>query len=339
MSIKPLITTIIPTYRRPHLLKKALQSVLSQTYPHFTVCVCDNSSDDETPDIVASFVKNDARVQYFRHPKNIGMIGNYLYGLSLIQTDYFSFLSDDDFLLPNFYEIALKQFESCPEAGFSAGSTLIKSPNGRLVKVPLSLWKREGIFMPPEGMLEMIGKYPIPTTVLFHKKILSHTSIDSENPLLWDCDYLLQIASKYPIVITKKPCGVFLHHPTSFSNHQDLEKLKESFHRLASQLEKRVPSQVYEKGKIFLQSHLIESKAGVYMSLLLAKKFPEAQTVLKELKNEPLLGKKAFIFQILFPLSVRIPFFVTLLHGVKKFKNLLRNWKEKALFNLSESKN
>jgi len=51
--MEPLITTIIPTYRRPKLLRRAIKSVLGQTFPHFQVCVYDNASGDETPDVVA----------------------------------------------------------------------------------------------------------------------------------------------------------------------------------------------------------------------------------------------------------------------------------------------
>src|SRR5476649_2744950 len=71
------ITTIIPTFQRPKYLKKALQSVLSQTYSNFQVWVCDNASGDETASIVAEFSKKDPRVHYFCHEKNIGMLANY----------------------------------------------------------------------------------------------------------------------------------------------------------------------------------------------------------------------------------------------------------------------
>ncbi|RKX41747.1 MAG: glycosyltransferase family 2 protein, partial [Thermotogae bacterium] len=66
---KPLITTIIPTYRRPKLLQRAIKSVLNQTYPHFQVCVYDNASGDETAEVVAEFAKKDPRVKYYCHPK------------------------------------------------------------------------------------------------------------------------------------------------------------------------------------------------------------------------------------------------------------------------------
>lgn len=101
-EVLPLITTIIPTFRRPHLLGRALRSVLSQTYPHFRVCIYDNASGDETAAVVAEVAKGDSRVQYYCHPENIGANRNFLYGQERVETPYYSFLPDDDVLLPHF---------------------------------------------------------------------------------------------------------------------------------------------------------------------------------------------------------------------------------------------
>ena len=69
ISSAPLITTIIPTYRRPKLLQRAIRSVLNQTYPHFQVCIYDNASGDDTAAVVAEIAKGDPRVKYHCHPK------------------------------------------------------------------------------------------------------------------------------------------------------------------------------------------------------------------------------------------------------------------------------
>lgn len=58
---------IIPTYRRPQLLRRAIKSVLNQTYLYIRVCVYDNASNDETADIVANLEKEDPRVSYYCH--------------------------------------------------------------------------------------------------------------------------------------------------------------------------------------------------------------------------------------------------------------------------------
>src|SRR4030067_3693919 len=101
---EPFITAIIPTYRRPKLLRRAVLSVLNQTYPHLRVCVYDNASGDETEEVVAELMQKDSRVRYHRHPENIGLFNNFNYGLQEIETSFFSLLSDDDVLVPTFYE-------------------------------------------------------------------------------------------------------------------------------------------------------------------------------------------------------------------------------------------
>ncbi|MCR4298181.1 MAG: glycosyltransferase, partial [Gallionella sp.] len=102
---KPVITTIIPTYRRPVLLRRAILSALHQTYPHVRVCVYDNASGDETESVVdetesvvKEIARHDPRVKYHRHPRNIGSYNNFNYGIREVETEFFSLLSDDDVL-------------------------------------------------------------------------------------------------------------------------------------------------------------------------------------------------------------------------------------------------
>ena len=92
------ITTVIPTYGRPRLLARAIRSVLYQSYPHFEVHVYDNASGDETREVVSQFALRDSRVKYHVHPRNIGMMENFAFGISDVETPFFSILSDDDFL-------------------------------------------------------------------------------------------------------------------------------------------------------------------------------------------------------------------------------------------------
>ena len=125
MGASPLITTIIPTYRRPRLLERAIRSVLRQTYPNFEVHVYDNASGDKTRQIVNELSLQDSRVKYYCHEKNIGAGNNFQYALSKVDTRYFSFLSDDDYLLPDFYKATLSEFEKYPSADRRLGISSI----------------------------------------------------------------------------------------------------------------------------------------------------------------------------------------------------------------------
>src|ERR1700677_5313448 len=81
-SNAPTITTVIPTYRRPMLLKRAVRSVLAQTYPDLLVCIYDNASGDDTADVVSGLAQEDERARYCRNSENIGWLKNFAKGMS-----------------------------------------------------------------------------------------------------------------------------------------------------------------------------------------------------------------------------------------------------------------
>jgi len=56
----PKASIIIPTYNRPHLIIRAIKSVLNQTYQNFEIVVIDDSPNDKTEKVVKSF--NDKRI-------------------------------------------------------------------------------------------------------------------------------------------------------------------------------------------------------------------------------------------------------------------------------------
>lgn len=51
----PLVSVVVPTYKRTAMLREALGSVLGQTLRDLEVIVCDNADDPETREVVASF--------------------------------------------------------------------------------------------------------------------------------------------------------------------------------------------------------------------------------------------------------------------------------------------
>ena len=133
------ITTVIPTYRRPQLLRRAVLSVLNQTYPHVLVCVYDNASGDDTENVVMDMMKKDARIRYYRHPENIGSYPNFNYGIRHVQTPFFSLLSDDDLLAPQFYEETMKAFQLYPQAMMACMPTLVVDTQLNIMTRPIQI--------------------------------------------------------------------------------------------------------------------------------------------------------------------------------------------------------
>lgn len=95
----PKISVIVPSYNRAHLLGQTIASVLSQNFNDYELLVLDDSSTDNTGDVVGSF--SDHRITYIRNTKNLGFVNNWNKGLDVARGDYVIFPGDDDLLLPD----------------------------------------------------------------------------------------------------------------------------------------------------------------------------------------------------------------------------------------------
>ena len=218
MAKAPIITTLIPTYQRPKLLERAIKSALGQTYSHLQVCVYDNASGDDTEETVRRLAGADQRVKYFCHATNIGAQKNFIHAMERVHTPFFSFLSDDDILLPRFYETALEGFENYPEAVMSATTTLQMNESGRILGAPLLKWK-PGLYRPPNGFLSMLDNvHPDWTAALFRQDVIHKAGVlDEETGAPSDLDYLLRIAANFPIVVSTELGAILVSHPGSYS--------------------------------------------------------------------------------------------------------------------------
>lgn len=218
------VTAVIPTFRRPRLLRRAITSAVSQEGVDVTVAVFDNCSGDETADVVSAIAQRYPGVRYHRHPANIGAIANFKAGVDSVTTPFFSILSDDDYLLPGFYQRALAGFAEHPEAMFWAGVTLNVDEHGTIWDARLNRWPREGLYPPPQGALQMTGGLaPTWTGIVFRREVLERAGfIDPETLGPSDLDYTLRLGARFPFVFEKVPVAVFSIHGSGFSATQPL---------------------------------------------------------------------------------------------------------------------
>ncbi|ADG70231.1 glycosyltransferase family 2 protein [Brachyspira murdochii] len=112
MNTFPLVSVLIPTYNRKDLLKRALESVLKQTYKNIEIYVTDNASTDGTFDFMQEFSKSDKRIIYNRREKNIGPLYNGSEAYKHLKGKYAIILCDDDYFISNtFFENSVKAME------------------------------------------------------------------------------------------------------------------------------------------------------------------------------------------------------------------------------------
>lgn len=90
---EPLISILIPTYNRPQLLIRTLQSVLSQSYKNIEAVVVNDAGQD-----VDLFIRQlkDPRIKYFQNEENKDLAGTRNVALKNASGDYICLLDDDD---------------------------------------------------------------------------------------------------------------------------------------------------------------------------------------------------------------------------------------------------
>ena len=99
-----LISLLVPVYNTPNLfLREMLDSVLSQTYKNFEVCIADGSDEDH-PDVgktILAYAHSDKRIRYEKLSENKGISENTNACIRMAQGEYFALLDHDDLLHPS----------------------------------------------------------------------------------------------------------------------------------------------------------------------------------------------------------------------------------------------
>lgn len=102
LSGRPLLSVCISTYNRAKWLSLSLPVLIREAADwrdQIEVFVCDNTSTDSTPDVVAPYVAQGL-VRYHRNPKNLGMLGNLRSTAQEARGQYIWILGDDDIVKP-----------------------------------------------------------------------------------------------------------------------------------------------------------------------------------------------------------------------------------------------
>ena len=109
LNNNPSVSVIIPTYNCAHLINRAIQSILNQTYQDFEIIVVDDGSKDNTEEVVKGF--KDKRIRYLRHDKNMGEGATRNTGIKASRCEYIAFQDSDDECFPEKLEKQMKVFE------------------------------------------------------------------------------------------------------------------------------------------------------------------------------------------------------------------------------------
>lgn len=111
--MEKLVSVIIPTYNRAHLIAETLHSIMSQTYQNWECVVIDDASEDSTLEVLGIYFQKDSRIKFHQRPKLFRKGANSCrnFGFKKCSGDFIIWFDSDDLMTPSHIESKLKLIE------------------------------------------------------------------------------------------------------------------------------------------------------------------------------------------------------------------------------------
>jgi len=213
----PAVSIILPTYNRAHLVGKAIQSVLNQTYQDFELIVVDDGSVDNTVEVVKSF--NDPRIRYLRHEKNKGGAAARNTGIKAARGRYIAFQDSDDEWLPEKLEKQIRAFETAPPEVGVVYTGFYRLQDGKKIYIPSSgVTQKEGDIF--NSLIK--GNFVTTQAVLVKKECFEKAGMfDEDVSRLQDWELFIRISKYYHFKCIDEPLVIAYHQPVSISTNRN----------------------------------------------------------------------------------------------------------------------
>ena len=117
------VSILMPVYNCGKYLRKAIESILCQTFTDFEFIIVDDGSEDDTVAIVESYT--DTRIHFLRNPGNLGIVETLNTGLSRAHGTYICRMDADDIAVPRRIETQVKFLEAHPGVGMAGSQVQI----------------------------------------------------------------------------------------------------------------------------------------------------------------------------------------------------------------------
>ena len=111
------VDVLLPYYGDVAMMKQAVESILGQTSPDWTLTVIDDGYPDESiPGYFGTLAAQDPRITYLRNEQNLGANGNYRKALTFVRHELAVVMGADDVMLRNYIETVVAAHQQFPSA-------------------------------------------------------------------------------------------------------------------------------------------------------------------------------------------------------------------------------
>ena len=191
------ISVIIPTYNRKRLLKKAIDSVLAQTYPYFELIVVDDGSEDNTSELVANC---SADIVYIKQA-NKGPAAARNRGIQAARHNLVAFLDSDDWFAADKLQVQIAAMQENP-AYLVSHTQETWYRHGKHLNQKKKHMKNSGDIFRQSLEICAVGM----STVMMHREIFDRYGLfDEEFPCCEDYELWLRVSAEQKFLLVDKP--------------------------------------------------------------------------------------------------------------------------------------
>ena len=166
----PFISVCIPTYNRPDLFCRLMDSLQAQKGVEFEVVISDDSTDNRIQKCVELRNKDfsSKRLRYWKNPTSLGPSQNWNKSISLAKGRYIKIMHHDDWFPQDNCLLRFEQLaQHYPEASLIFSDSLIHDPKGEFVRRHVPEKKYLEAFMGDPGWIFPRNFIGPPSSVLF----------------------------------------------------------------------------------------------------------------------------------------------------------------------------
>ncbi|VEB81074.1 glycosyltransferase [Streptococcus lutetiensis] len=209
---EPLVTAVITTYKRkPEVVKRALNSIIEQTYNNIEIfvindCPADKKLVKELRKMIVESSRN-RRVKYIVVENNGGACKARNIAIERASGKYFACLDDDDEWLPEKIELQVQALEKQKGAAIAYCNAILRYVDQGKDVTRFVEKQKEGDIYFEQIEKNNIGSCSFP---MFRTDVLKEVGgFDINMPALQDWELYLRVLKKYKAVYVHKPVAIY----------------------------------------------------------------------------------------------------------------------------------
>jgi glycosyltransferase involved in cell wall biosynthesis len=215
------LSVVMANRNHARYLPRALDAVLSQSVHPREVIVLDDSSNDDSLQVLDTYAKRfPGVVRVVRNECHCGVTATYNYGFVLASGEYILPAAADDYILPGFIEKVCDEFARQPQAGLCVGfGSCAEGEDGPLVVNDPGWCTEPTYFSPDELCRRLWHTLPVSAIIVRRDALMAAGGYRSE--LAWYSDWFafLVVAFRCGVIHLPETLGVHVLWPGSYATN------------------------------------------------------------------------------------------------------------------------